>query len=77
MVGGTGVGDTGASAYARAAGIKPERWRASGADAAPEFGEISVLDDPKYAGKLRFGLKGTGSQYSRGGGFEHWTFFAE
>src|SRR6201987_4576529 len=53
MVGGTGVGDAGASAYARAMGVKPEEFLARfGAPMPPrDFGEkvISVLDDPKYA----------------------------
>jgi hypothetical protein len=64
MVGGTGVGDAGASAYARAAGIKPEELLARfGAPMPPrEFGEkvVSVLDDPRYAEGFAFGLKGTG-----------------
>src|SRR5438445_6162524 len=51
MVGGTGVGDAGANAYARAAGIKPEEFLTRlGAPMPPrEFGErvVSVLDDPK------------------------------
>jgi NAD(P)-dependent dehydrogenase (short-subunit alcohol dehydrogenase family) len=62
MVRGTGVGDTGADAYARAMGIKPEEVVARfGAPMPPrEFGEkvVSVLDDPKYAGGFAFGLKG-------------------
>ncbi len=62
MIGGTGVGDTGANAYARAMGVKPEEFLArSGAPMPPqEFGEkvVSVLDDPKYAEGIAFGLKG-------------------
>ena len=62
MIGGTGVGDTGANAYARALGVKPEEFLArSGAPMLPqEFGEkvVSVLDDPKYAEGFAFGLKG-------------------
>jgi NAD(P)-dependent dehydrogenase (short-subunit alcohol dehydrogenase family) len=62
MVGGTGVGDTGANAYARATGIKREEFLARfGAPMPPrEFGEkvVSVLDDPKYAEGFAFGLKG-------------------
>src|SRR6202163_1947371 len=50
MVGGTGVGDAGANAYARATGIKPVEFLARfGAPMPPrEFGEkvASVLDDP-------------------------------
>ncbi|HEX9522550.1 MAG TPA: SDR family NAD(P)-dependent oxidoreductase [Reyranella sp.] len=62
MVGGTGVGDAGANAYARAVGIKPEEFLARfGAPLPPRaFGKkvVSVLDDPKYAEGLAFGLKG-------------------
>src|SRR5438132_5864286 len=62
MVRGTGVGDEGANAYARAMGIKPEEFVARfGAPMPPrEFGEkvVSVLDDPKYAEGFAFGLKG-------------------
>jgi NADP-dependent 3-hydroxy acid dehydrogenase YdfG len=62
MIGGTGVGDTGANAYARAMGVKAEEFLArSGAPMPPqEFGEkvVSVLDDPKYAEGFAFGLKG-------------------
>ncbi len=62
MVRGTGVGDAGANAYARAMGIKPEEFVARfGAPLPPrEFGEkvVSVLDDPKYAEGFAFGLKG-------------------
>src|SRR6202043_436691 len=53
IIGGTGVGDAGANAYARAANIKPEEFLARfGAPMPPrEFGEkvVSVLNDPKYA----------------------------
>jgi NAD(P)-dependent dehydrogenase (short-subunit alcohol dehydrogenase family) len=62
MVGGTGVGDEGANAYARAMGIKPVEFLARfGAPMPPrEFGEkvVSVLNDPKYAEGFAFGLKG-------------------
>jgi NAD(P)-dependent dehydrogenase (short-subunit alcohol dehydrogenase family) len=62
MVGGTGVGDAGASAYARGLGIEPEEFlKRFGAPMPPrEFGEkvVSVLDDPQYAEGLAFGLKG-------------------
>ena len=62
MIGGTGVGDAGADAYARAAGIETEVFLARfGAPMPPrEFGEkvVSVLDDPKYADGFAFGLKG-------------------
>jgi NAD(P)-dependent dehydrogenase (short-subunit alcohol dehydrogenase family) len=62
IIGGTGVGDAGANAYARAAGIETEAFLARfGAPMPPrEFGEkvVSVLDDPKYAEGFAFGLKG-------------------
>jgi NAD(P)-dependent dehydrogenase (short-subunit alcohol dehydrogenase family) len=62
MVGGTGVGDAASSAYAGALGIKREEFLARfGAPLPPrEFGEkvVAVLDDPKYAEGLAFGLKG-------------------
>ena len=62
MVGGTGVGDTGANAYARDMGMKPEQFLARfGAPMPPrQFGEkvVSMLNDPKYAEGFAFGLKG-------------------
>ena len=62
MVGGTGVGDAGANAYARAMGIKRDEFLARfGAPMPPrEFGEkvVAVLNDPKYAEGFAFGLKG-------------------
>jgi NAD(P)-dependent dehydrogenase (short-subunit alcohol dehydrogenase family) len=62
MVGGTGVGDAGASAYARAMGIEPAEFlKRFGAPMPPrEFGEkvVAVLDDPQYTEGLAFGLKG-------------------
>ena len=62
MIGGTGVGDAGASAYARAMGLEPEAFLARfGAPMPPrEFGEkvVAVLDDPQYATGFAFGLKG-------------------
>jgi NAD(P)-dependent dehydrogenase (short-subunit alcohol dehydrogenase family) len=62
IIGGTGVGDAGADAYARAAGIKHEQFLARfGAPLPPrEFGEkvASLLDDPKYSEGVAFGLKG-------------------
>ena len=62
MVLGTGVGDAGANAYARAMGVKPEKFLAGfGAPMPPrEFGEkiVAMLDDPKYAEGFAFGLKG-------------------
>jgi NAD(P)-dependent dehydrogenase (short-subunit alcohol dehydrogenase family) len=62
IIGGTGVGDAGANAYARAAGLKPEEYLARfGAPMPPrQFGEkvVSVLDEAKYAEGFAFGLKG-------------------
>ena len=62
IIGGTGVGDAGANAYARAMGMKPEQFLARfGAPLPPrEFGEkvVTLLDDPKYADGVAFGLKG-------------------
>ena len=62
MVGGTGVGDAGANAYARAINMKPEEFLARfGAPMPPrDFGEkvVSVLDDQRYAEGVAFGLKG-------------------
>jgi NAD(P)-dependent dehydrogenase (short-subunit alcohol dehydrogenase family) len=62
MVGGTGVGDAGANAYASALGIKPEAFLAGFGEPMPprEFGEkvVSVLEDPKYADGFAFGFKG-------------------
>ena len=61
MVGGTGVGDAGANAYARAMSIKRDEFLARFAPMPPrEFGEkiVSVLEDPKYAEGFAYGLKG-------------------
>ena len=62
IIGGTGVGDAGANAYAHAMGMRPEQFLARfGAPLPPrEFGEkvVSLLDDPKYAKAVAFGLKG-------------------
>jgi NADP-dependent 3-hydroxy acid dehydrogenase YdfG len=62
MIGDTGVGDAGADAYARASGIAREEFLARfGAPMPPrDFGEkvVSVLEDPKYADGVVFGLKG-------------------
>lgn len=62
MVGGTGVGDTGATAYANAMGIPKEQFLARfGASMPPrDFGEkvVSVLNDPQFAKGVAFGLKG-------------------
>ena len=62
IIGGTGVGDEGANAYARAMGIKRDEFLARfGAPMPPrEFGGkvVSVLIEPKYAEGFAFGLKG-------------------
>jgi NAD(P)-dependent dehydrogenase (short-subunit alcohol dehydrogenase family) len=62
IIGGTGVGDAGAGAYARAAGVEPEAFLARfGAPMLPRrFGDhlVAVLDDPRYATGLAFGLRG-------------------
>jgi len=62
MVGGTGVGDAASTAYAGQLGLTLEAYLARfGAPMPPrDFGEkvVSVLDDPKYAEGLAFGLKG-------------------
>jgi NAD(P)-dependent dehydrogenase (short-subunit alcohol dehydrogenase family) len=62
IIGGTGVGDAGAGAYARANGIEREAFLARfGAPLPPrQFGDymVAVLDDPQYATGLAFGLKG-------------------
>jgi NAD(P)-dependent dehydrogenase (short-subunit alcohol dehydrogenase family) len=62
IIGNTGVGDAGANAYARAAGISRDAFLARfGAPMPPrDFGEkvVSVLEDPAYADGLVFGLKG-------------------
>lgn len=62
IIGNTGVGDAGADAYARAAGVKPAEFLGRfGAPMPPrEFGEkvVSVLMNPQYAEGFAFGLKG-------------------
>lgn len=62
MVGGTGVGDAGSKAYAESLGIPAEQFLARFGAAMPprEFGEkvVRLLDDPRYATGLAFGLKG-------------------
>ncbi|MGF7179019.1 SDR family oxidoreductase [Tunturiibacter psychrotolerans] len=62
MVSGTGVGDAGANAYARALGVRIEEYLARAGKPLPpqDFGEmvVSVLNDPKYVEGLAFGLKG-------------------
>jgi NAD(P)-dependent dehydrogenase (short-subunit alcohol dehydrogenase family) len=62
IIGGTGVGDAGAGAYARANGIEREAFLGRfGAPLLPRlFGDhlVAILDDPQYATGLAFGLKG-------------------
>lgn len=62
MVGGTGVGDAGASAYARASGVEQEAFLARfGAPMPPrKYGDhvVAVLDDPRYATGFAFAMKG-------------------
>jgi hypothetical protein len=62
IIGGTGVGDAGASAYAAAMGIERAAFLARfGAPMPPrKLGDylVAVLDDPQYAAGLAFGLKG-------------------
>jgi NAD(P)-dependent dehydrogenase (short-subunit alcohol dehydrogenase family) len=62
IIGGTGVGDSGAKAYAGAMGIEREAFLARfGAPMPPrEFGEkvVCLLEDPAYADAVAFGLKG-------------------
>jgi len=63
MVGGTGIGDTAAEAYALAMGIAREEFLARFPAMTPrEFGDkvISVLQDAQYAGGLAFGINGDG-----------------
>jgi NAD(P)-dependent dehydrogenase (short-subunit alcohol dehydrogenase family) len=62
IIGGTGVGDEASSAYARAMGMDREAYLARfGAPMPPrQFGDhlVAVLDDPRYATGVAFGLKG-------------------
>jgi NAD(P)-dependent dehydrogenase (short-subunit alcohol dehydrogenase family) len=62
MIGGTGVGEEGSRAYARAAGIEPEVFLARfGAPMPPRvFGEhvVRILNDPEYDTAVALGLKG-------------------
>lgn len=62
IIGGTGVGDAAAGAYAQAAGIEREAFLARfGAPLPPRmFGDqvVAVLEDPRYATGFAFGLKG-------------------
>lgn len=62
MVLGTGIGDSGASAYAGSLGVTPEQFVARfGTAMSPrQFGDrvISVLEDPEYVDGVVFGLSG-------------------
>jgi NAD(P)-dependent dehydrogenase (short-subunit alcohol dehydrogenase family) len=62
IIGDTGVGDAGAAAYARAAGIERAAFLARFGTPMPprQFGDkvVSVLDEPEYAEGVVFGLKG-------------------
>jgi NAD(P)-dependent dehydrogenase (short-subunit alcohol dehydrogenase family) len=62
MIAGTGVGDAGSGAYARAMGIEREAFLARfGAPMPPRlYGDhlVAVLGDPQYAEGVAFGLKG-------------------
>jgi NAD(P)-dependent dehydrogenase (short-subunit alcohol dehydrogenase family) len=62
IIGGTGVGDAGANAYARSMGVEREAYLARfGAPLPPrQFGDhlVAVLEDPRYGSGTAFGLKG-------------------
>jgi len=62
IIGGTGVGDAGANAYARATGVDRDAYLARfGAPLPPrQFGDhlVAVLEDPRYGSGTAFGLKG-------------------
>jgi NAD(P)-dependent dehydrogenase (short-subunit alcohol dehydrogenase family) len=62
IIGGTGVGDEAAGAYARAQGVSPEQFLLRfGAPLPPrDFGDkvVSILTDPLYENAFAFGLKG-------------------
>jgi NAD(P)-dependent dehydrogenase (short-subunit alcohol dehydrogenase family) len=62
IIGGTGVGDAGANAYARAMGVERDAYLARfGAPLPPrQFGDhlVAVLEDPRYTTGIAFGLKG-------------------
>ena len=62
IIGGTGVGDAGANAYARAMGVERDVYLARfGAPLPPrQFGDhlVAVLEDPRYTTGIAFGLKG-------------------
>jgi hypothetical protein len=62
IIGGTGVGDAGAGAYARAAGVGTEAFLSRfGAPMPPRrFGDhvVSLLTERQYVDAVAFGLKG-------------------
>jgi hypothetical protein len=62
MVGGTGVGDAGASAYARAAGLEPKEFLARSFAPMPphDYGKkvVSLLEEARYAEAVALGIKG-------------------
>jgi hypothetical protein len=62
MILGTGIGDAAAGAYAKSMGITPEQFVARFGSPMPPraFGDrvVSVLQDPKYADGIVFGLNG-------------------
>jgi hypothetical protein len=62
IVGGTGVGDSGATAYARRLAIEPEAFLARFGRALPPraLGDhvVSVLTDERYADAVALGVKG-------------------
>ncbi len=62
IIGGTGVGDEASSAYSRSMGLERDAYLARfGAPLPPrQFGDhlVAVLDDPRYATGVAFGLKG-------------------
>ena len=62
IIGGTGVGDAGARAYARAAGVDRETFLADLGSPMPprRFGAyvVSVLTDERYSDAAAFGLNG-------------------
>jgi NAD(P)-dependent dehydrogenase (short-subunit alcohol dehydrogenase family) len=72
IIDGTGVGDEASGAYAQAIGMDREAYLARfGAPLPPrQFGDhlVAVLDDPRYAAGVAFGLKGdTGITVLEGG----------
>lgn len=62
MIGGTGIGDAAANAYAGTMGITPQAFLARFGAAMPprDFGEyvVAVLEDPQYSAGFAFGLNG-------------------